>query len=29
MTWKLDKEHKSNHHSYALYYPIVFVTRKR
>ena len=29
MTWKLDKEHKPNHNSYALYYHIVFVTRKR
>ena len=29
MTWKLDKGHKPNHNSYALYYHVVFVTRKR
>jgi putative transposase len=29
MAWRLDEGHKPNHNSYALYYHIVFVTRKR
>ncbi len=29
MPWQLDTYHKPNHNSYALYYHIVFVTRKR
>ena len=29
MTWRLDEQHKPNHNSYALYYHVVFVTRKR
>ena len=29
MTWQLDEGHKPNHNSYALYYHVVFVTRKR
>ena len=29
MPWKIDERHKPNHNSYALYYHVVFVTRKR
>ena len=29
MVWKMEEGHKPNHNSYALYYHIVFVTRKR
>ncbi len=29
MGWKLDKSHKPNHNSYALYYHVVFVTQRR
>ena len=29
MTWKLDQGHRPNHNSYALYYHVVFVTRRR
>ncbi len=29
MAWKMDEGHKPNHNSFALYYHIVFVTRKR
>ena len=29
MPWQMDEGHKPNHNSYALYYHVVFVTRKR
>ena len=29
MPWTMDIQHKPNHNSYALYYHVVFVTRKR
>ena len=29
MVWEMDEGHKPNHNSFALYYHIVFVTRKR
>jgi len=29
MAWQLDTPHKPNHNSYALYFHVVFVTRKR
>jgi len=29
MSWKMDRQHKPNHNSYALYYHVVFVTHKR
>ena len=29
MAWRMDEGHKPNHNSFALYYHIVFVTRKR
>jgi len=29
MIWKLDREHKPNHTSYALYFHIVWATKKR
>lgn len=29
MTWKLDQRHKPTHNSFALYYHVVFVTKKR